>query len=297
LDPLSVNVLNNYASDLFARGRYEESDRVMQRIRAIAPNVYNYARSWQAWQRGMPSEAIFALLDGLEFDPNDRRIPGGLTNMFGLLGFHDESLRHASESLHYLPYQWISDWETLLDIAQENYSANPDNRRAIAALGQAFLASGDLEAATPHLERYVSGFGDGVGPNVLLAGYVALIRQANGDLEGAQEILDSLKVRYERAMVGGLDNNNNRMTDALINLLEGRETDALTALATLGTGVEPQVAASLRLLTSLKDNPRFDEILKKQAAHFAEEREKLLTRICDENGWENWKPLPRTCER
>ena len=296
LDPLSVNVLNNYASALFARGRYEESDRVMQRIKAIAPNMYNYRRSWQAWQRGSPSEATFALLDGLEFDPDDRRIPGGLTNMFGLLGFHDESLRHASEALRYLPYQWISDWETLLDIAQVNYSANPDNRSTIAALGQAFLASGDREAATPHLEQYVRGFGDGIGPNVLLAGYVALIRQANGDLDGAQEILDPLKARYERAMAGGLDTNNNRLTDALISLLEGREADALTALATLGTGVEPQVAASLRLLTSLKDNPLFDEILEKQAAHFAEEREKLLTRICDENGWENWKPLPNTCE-
>jgi TolB-like protein/Tfp pilus assembly protein PilF len=297
LDPLSVNVLNNYAMSLFGRGQYDENDRVMLRIKAIAPPFYNYTRSWQLWQRGMPSEAIFALLDGLEADPDDQRIPGGLANMFGLLGFHQESLRHASESNRYLPYQWISDWQTVLDIRKEEYARNPDDRRAMANLGQALLASGDAEAATPHLERYVQGFEDRIGPSTEAAGYVALIRKANGDEKGAGKILDAFKARHERALTGGLDNNSIRILEAMISLIEGRQEDALTALDGLsrGMGIEPQVVASLRLLTPVNDDAQFDEILATQENHFADERQRLMTRICGNDGRESWQPLPETC--
>jgi Tfp pilus assembly protein PilF len=122
LDPLSIVALNNYVTTLFARGQYDEVNRIMQRMKAIAPQFYNFARSWMAWQRGMPAEAVYALLDGLDIDPEDRRIPAGLTNMFGLLGLHDEAVRQSRQSDRYLPYQWISDWATVLEIAQENYS-------------------------------------------------------------------------------------------------------------------------------------------------------------------------------
>ena len=297
LDPLSVNVLNNYAMALFQRGRYDESDNFMQRIKAIGPAFYYYMKSWQAWQRGMPSEAIFALLDGLDIDPNDRRMPGGLTNMFGLLGIHDEALRHATGSLRYLPYQWISDWPTVVEIAQDDHSSNPDNRRAIAALGQAFLASGDVHAAAPQLERYLRGFEDSVGPSTLIAGFVALIQQANGNMADVAVILDQLKDRHERALAGGLDNNNIRTLAAMISLIEGDLSSALVALDALsrGSGIEPHVVASLRVLTPLRDDPQFDEILTAQAARFAEEHERLLARICGNDGRANWQPLPETC--
>ncbi len=297
LDPLSANVLNNYAIALFQRGQYDESDNFMQRIKAIGPAFYYYMKSWQAWQRGMPSEAIFALLDGLDIDPNDRRMPGGLTNMFGLLGIHDEALRHATGSLRYLPYQWISDWPTVVEIAQDDHSSNPDNRRARAALGQAFLASGDVHAAAPQLERYIRGFEDGVGPSTLIAGFVALIQQANGNMADVAVILDQLKDRHERALAGGLDNNNIRTLAAMISLIEGDLSSALVALDALsrGSGIEPHVVASLRVLTPLRDDPQFDEILTAQAARFAEEHERLLARICGNDGRANWQPLPETC--
>ena len=297
LDPMSASVLNNYATALFRRGKYDDNDRVLQRLKAIGPQFYNFVKSWQAWQRGMPSEAVFALLDGLDFDPDDRRIPAGLTNMFGLLGLHDESLRQASESFRYLSYQWNSDWATLLEVAQSNHSKNPGNRRAIAALGQAYLASGDVEAATSHLERFVKEFEDGVGPSTLTAGYVALIRTANGDEEGARTILNGLKARHERALTGGLDDNNTRTLEAMISLINGSNEAALAALDGLsqGMGIEPQVVASLRLLTPLNDDARFDEILTKQKNHFAEERDRLLDRICGDEGWQSWRPLPETC--
>ena len=60
-------------------------------------------------------------------------------------------------------------------------------------------------------------------------------------------------------------------------------------------GIEPQVVASLRLLTPLNDDARFDEILTKQKNHFAEERDRLLDRICGDEGWQSWRPLPETC--
>lgn len=217
--------------------------------------------------------------------------------MFGLLGLHDEAVRHASDSNRYLPYQWISDWQTVLDIRKEEYARNPENRRAMANLGQALLASGDVEAATLLLERYVKGFTDGVGPNTIIAGYVALIRKANGDEKGAEEIHDVFKARHERAMVGGLDNNSIRTLEAMISLIEGRQEDALAALNLLshGMGVEPQIVASLRLLAPVNDDAQFDEILAIQENHFAEERQRLMTRICGNDGWENWRPLLDTC--
>ena len=147
------------------------------------------------------------------------------------------------------------------------------------------------------MENYVNGFADGVGPNTLIAGYVALIRKANGDKKGAEKILDVLKARRDRAVAGGLDNNSMRALKAMISFVEGRQKDALAALDGLsrGSGIEPQVVASLRLLTPVNDNAQFDKILATQTNHFAEERQRLMMRICGNDIRENWQPLPETC--
>jgi hypothetical protein len=83
----------------------------------------------------------------------------------------------------------------------------------------------------------------------------------------------------------------------MISLIEGHQEDALAALDGLshGMGIEPQVAASLRLLTPVNDDAQFDEILATQENHFAEERQRLMTRICGNAGRESWQPLSETC--
>ena len=58
-------------------------------------------------------------------------------------------------------------------------------------------------------------------------------------------------------VAGELDNNNIRALTAMISLIEGRQSDALDALDALphGSGVEPQVVASLCQLTPLAMTP------------------------------------------
>jgi hypothetical protein len=99
-------------------------------------------------------------------------------------------------------------------------------------------------------------------------------------------------------LAGGLNNNSLRKLESVISLLERRQSEALVALEALsrGSGIEPQVVASLRQLTPLNDDARFDEILAQQVAHFADERRRLLARICGNDGWESWQPMPQTCE-
>ena len=297
LDPLSVPATANYATTLFSLGRHEESAKVLTRLQSISPPSFNYVSSWQAYQKGEPADAMFFLLDGLDIEPENRRIPQGLANMFGMMSVHEESVRHAADSIRWLPFEWNGDFETMVTLAREDFDANPGSLYWHSRLGIALLANGNTEEAMLQLEQYLSNFDDGVGSNVWIAAYVALHRQANADVAGANLILDELKSRYERTVSGGIDDNNSRTLSAAISLIEGRQDDAFVALDALsrGSGVQPNHAASLRALTPLVDDPRFDRLLEDQATRWAAQREKLLARICGDETWVEWDPLPGTC--
>jgi TolB-like protein/Flp pilus assembly protein TadD len=297
LDPLSIGALNNYAGALFAQGRYEESAAVLERMKAISAPSYYYMSSWQAYQKGEPADALFLLLDGFDIEPENRRIPHGFANMFGLMGIHEESVRHSAHSIRWLPYQWNGDFETMVNISREEFDAHPDNRYWLMRLGIALLAAGDVESAMSYLQQYVDGFEDGAGPNINVAGYVALYRQSNRDERGAGKILARLKTRHDRAVAGGIDDNNVRRLRTMISLIEGRQADALNALDALsrGSGIEPDLVASLRALTPIADDARFNEILEQQATRWNAQQKKLLVRVCGDETWEEWDPLPGTC--
>jgi tetratricopeptide (TPR) repeat protein len=266
-------------------------------MKVISPPNYYYQSSWQAYQRGEPAEALFLLLDGFDMDPSDRRIPQGFANMFGLMGLYEESKRYAAHSIRRLPYMWAADFEEMLRVAREDHAASPDNRFLTARLGIALLASGDVQAGMPYLEKYVSQFDDGVGPYIRVAGFVGLHRQKMGDAEGAAAVLDGIKSSYAQQVSAGINDNPLRIRRAFIALLEGGYEDALTALDDLsrGSGVDPEMAAALRLLTGLGDDGRFDKILSDQASRWDGQRRKMLARICGEDNWSEWDPLPGTC--
>lgn len=297
LDPLSIPALNNYAGALFSQGRYAESAQVLQRMKAIHPPSYFYMSSWQAYQKGETANALFYLLDGYDLEPENRRIPMGFANMFGLMDIHEEAVRHAAPSIRWLPHRWNGDFETMVEIGREDHAASPDSRYLVSRLGIALLAAGDVGAAMQYLETYIGNYEDGVGPNVQLGGYVALYRQSNGNDDGTTVILNELRARYEQSVAGGIDDNPARKLRTMISLIEGRQADAFEALDALsrGSGVEPDLAASLRALTPLVDDPRFDEILADQTARWAMQREQLMARICGDENWKEWDPLPDTC--
>jgi len=297
LDPLSVSALNNQVAALFAQGRYDERDKVALRMKAISPPNYFYMTSWQAWQSGNPADALFALLDGLDFEPENRRIPGGLANMFGLMGVHEESVRHAPASVNWLPFMWIADFETMVRLAREDYASNPNNRSFKVQLGLSLLAAGEVDEAMQILESYLTSLDDGVGASVSIAMYIALHRQANNDVAGVDHILKELKARLRKSNDGGINDTGAARLRAAIGLLEGRESDALDGFESLSkrSGIEPRDVASLRALTSLVDEPRFIEILDAQAKRWATQREKMMARVCGDENWVEWDPLPGTC--
>jgi TolB-like protein/tetratricopeptide (TPR) repeat protein len=298
LDPLSVNALNNYAGALFAQGRHEDSAKVLERMRAISPPNFYYMSSWLAYQKGQTTDAMFFLMDGFDLDPESRRIPQGFANMFGLMGVHEEAVRHSAQSIRWLPYQWNSDFDTMVRIGREDHEANPANRYYLLRYGIALLAAGQVDESMVVLEQYLGNFNDGAGPDAFPAGYVALYRQANSDADGADTIHKELNRRLQLAVEGGVDDNPTRQLRIMVGLLEGRQDDALDALDDLsrGSGVQPDHEASLRYLTNLGDEPRFVEILAAQATRWAAQREKLMARICGDENWQEWDPLPSTCE-
>jgi len=299
LDPLAIVPQGNYVHALFRRGRYDELGPGMERMKTLGPHYYAYARYWHQWHQGQYSDAIITLMEGRDSEPEFRPLETGLTYIFSVLDLRTESERLLNQSDRKIPWQWQGNWEKVIEFALENYLANPDDLRAVAALGEAYLAGGNIESATPLLERYIQGFDDGIGPSASIAGYVALLRQARGESNEVPSILEGLKAREERAIVGGLDNVDLDMLTIMIALIEGQEDKAMDAIQKVasGPGLTPPLVASLRLLTPLKDSRRLDDILIAQAAHIANERAKTLERICGGTNWKNWEPLPETCEQ
>jgi len=299
LDPLALAPQGNYVHALFRRGRYDELEPGMQRIKAIGLHFWAYSRYWHQWHQGQFSDAIVTLMEGRESEPAFRPLETGLIYMFSALDLRAESERLLNQADRKIPWQWQGNWETVIGFALEDYQANPDDRLTVAALGEAYLAGGDLESAAPLLERYIESFEDGVGPSAQIAGYVTLLRQAKGDANDISLILETLKAREERAIDGGLVNIELDLMTAMIALIEDNEEKALDALQKIaaGPGIARPLVASLRLLTPLKDSKRFDDILTAQAAHIASERVKTLERICGGANWKNWQPLPETCEQ
>jgi hypothetical protein len=251
------------------------------------------------WHKGQYADAIVQILDGRDGGQSYRPLQTGLIYMFGLVGLDEESERILSPADQQIPWQWQENWELLTRLAQEDYLAHPEDLRKISALGKALLASGDIESAATYLERYVNVFDDGTGPSPEIAGYVALIRRESGQQDGATAILNELKKREDLALSAGLNNSDQQLLSAMIALMEDDQDRALDSLERIarGPGIHPQVTASLRYLTSLSGNSRFKGLLEDQAAHRSSERRKLLGRICGDQQWQEWKPLPSTCER
>ncbi len=299
LDPLSLVPVGNYVHELFLRARYEEMEPYMQRVRDHGEHFYSYSRYWHLWHKGQYADAIVQILDGRDSGQSYRPLQTGLIYMFGLVGLDEESERILSPADQQIPWQWQENWELLTRLAQEDYLAHPEDLRKISALGKALLASGDIESAATYLERYVNVFDDGTGPSPEIAGYVALIRRESGQQDGATAILNELKKREDLALSAGLNNSDQQLLSAMIALMEDDQDRALDSLERIarGPGIHPQVTASLRYLTSLSGNSRFKGLLEDQAAHRSSERRKLLGRICGDQQWQEWKPLPSTCER
>lgn len=298
LDPLSAVVLNNYAVSLFTRDRFSESDLVLERMKTVDLTFYNYTCSWQAWQRGKPAEALIYQLKIEDKTPGDRRAWGRLTNMFGLLGFRQEAMRYAQNSnrLMMLAYVWFSDLTQAAVVATENYEDSTDDPQLLVEMALAVLAVGDVDLAARHFERYMERFEDGVGPNDEIAGFAALMRKAKGDEAGIKHILRRLNDQLARGLSGGLNSHKVKLLRLMTAVLEDRSTDALAALETIsrGPGLTPQFVSSLQHLTPLSEDPYFEEILRRQAIRFAQEREKFLTYLKTEDKFENWQPLPTT---
>ena len=297
LDPLSLVPVGNYVHELFLRARYQEMEPYMQRVRDHGEHFYSYSRYWHLWHKGQYADAIVQILDGRDSGQSYRPLQTGLIYMFGLVGLDEESERILNPADQQIPWQWQENWELLTRLAQEDYLAHPDDLRKISALGKALLASGDIESAATYLERYVNVFDDGTGPSPEIAGYVALIRRESGQQDGATAILNELKKREDLALSGGMNNSDQQLLSAMIALMEDDQDRALDSLERIarGPGIHPQVTASLRNLTSLSKNSRFKGLLEDQAAHRSSERRKLLERICNQETWEQWDPLPQTC--
>ena len=267
-------------------------------MKAVDLDFYHYTSSWQTWQRGKPAEALIQLLKIEDKTPDDRRAWGGLTNMFGLLGFSQEAMRYAQKSnqLMLLVYGWFSELVQAAEVAKETYEGSPDNPQSLVDMGLAVLAFGNVDAAAQHFERYMERFEDGVGPSIEIAGFAALTRRAKGDEAGTKHILSSFNDQLAGGLAGGLNSHNIKLLKVMTAILEDRSADALAALETMsrGPGLTPQFVSSMRHLTSLPENPYFEEILRRQAVRFAQEREKFLTYLGTEAKFENWQPLPTT---
>jgi len=298
LDALAIVPQGNYVHALFRRGRYDDLGPGLERVKALGPHYYAYSRYWHQWHQGQYSDAIITLIEGRESEPEFRPLETGLTYMLSVVDLRTESERLLNRADRKIPWQWQGDWEKVIEFALEDFSANPDDLRTVAALGQAYLAGGDIESATPLLERYTQAFDDGIGPLISIAGYVGLIRQIKGDANGVASMLESLKAREKRAIVGGLDNVDLDVLTMMAALVEGNEEKALDATEKIATGpgVDPSMVASLRGLTQLNNNARFDQILDAQAAHMTSERARILERICGGATWKNWQPLRSTCD-
>lgn len=307
LDPLSIPGLGNYVSALIFRGRLDEARRQVDKLSRLNPGLYLRLSAVLAGLGGNESAYALGTLDALLVDP-DRS---------SYWNYLEESLARMNLAAEAFSIQESTRWGTLLLLGQhdeamsdfeQRITENPDQlaRASIKArYGLTLAAAGDYDHAGPLLnEAWQSSDGKINAQGAFRPGQaMALIQilRAASEEEKVSELLAAMRDYVNRRKEAGITfTTHSTSVDYIEGITAYLSGQRETGISLIARAVDDGKFLLLwqAYLQPLYDDPNFAPIKAKQLERQAQEREKFLAVVCNNNPYsEVWQPEESTCEQ
>ena len=305
LDPLSVPTIVYYLQGLIERGRFDEANEILEKIRPLFPHVYAYRQGSLLSVGGEVSHAVFGSLEALKIDPTFTYVNGGLAFRLARLGLGEEALSAMEDPLPLLA-SYLGNAGLAIDIATERLAANPASVAARHDLGLALAGAGEFERATPYLEEAWRRSGGRISKRsdvfqTMSALALIAARRQGGNEAGVGELVDAIHDNVRRYRDAGIVGDGRSygpdFEEGLALYFSG---DYENGLAGIARGMQAGVflPPGQAYLAPLYSDPEFAPARARQDRQRMQERTKVLDRLCTDNPYATvWQPAEGTCRR
>jgi len=244
--------------------------------------------------QGKPAEALGWMLRARAVDPQNSFINRYGSTIFGALDLLPEAMRLREDMLQWA-YMSLTMWPELLADSHESVADDPSNPEKQLYLADALHLSGEIEEAQALYEDLLlraqgrvirDGFRDSGAPTAR----AAFGRFRAGDRAGAALLAELAGDDQRQKSLAGRRNGEYFRTAALLEALDGNETEALNNIEyALAAGLTERSVFSEPAFESFRESPEFVAL--------AVERKEALQMLCFSNPVaESWQPLAETCE-
>ena len=299
MDPLSVLTLNNYTNELMLRRRYDAVEPVLDRLTQIDPARGASFRGWMFITQGQAAKGVEAPLRAIELDPDNLRIRSQAAWSLWNLG-HKE----AGENIWPFPDNFLglvgfgTDFEYILELAQENYDKDPNNLSALEDLAWGHWRVGNREEGLRLVNQYLDSLGETRRPIDGANMLIAFDARNRGDEETMLARIGPVEKRFDEQITSGVDVFWVHMMKAMI--LEMRGQSRLTILDHLEKATTRGILPIERLayvydVMGWNDDPDLMALQQRHRSYMLAERSKLLDVACGPDGFEAWQPSVAEC--
>jgi TolB-like protein/tetratricopeptide (TPR) repeat protein len=304
LDPIHAPTVYGYVNALANRGRLQEAEREIDKVKNIYPALHQFYKSILPRVRDAEWSAdTLTNLDFLLAHPNHHLTRAELGMQFAVLGLEQEALAAAEGRWPGVPGMLGRPGDAVT-IMEQRLAEDPGYVRNRYVLADYLAAAGEYARARPILEemwhrngRKVTDYG--IFRTTNAAALTVILRDA-GESSMAEELVAAMRdevLRKEHAGILRIQFVSSVDFDAgLTELLAGERERGLALIAKAvndGYFVRPGVA----YLQELYDDPGFTMIRAVQKDRQTREREKFLAIVCTDNPYEEiWRPAEGTCE-
>ena len=161
MDPLSVLTLNNYTNQLMIRRRFDALGPVLDRLTQIDPARGASFKGFAYIIQGRAADGVEQPLRAIELDADNLRIRSQAAWGLWNLGHKDAGLSIWPFPENVFDLVSIgSDFDYILELAQENYARDPNNPGALDDLAWAHWDVGNREEALRLATQYLDGLGE-----------------------------------------------------------------------------------------------------------------------------------------
>jgi len=298
MDPLSVLTLNNYTNELVLRRRFDAAEPVLDRLTQIDPARGASFKGWVFITQGRAAEGVAQPLRAIEMDPDNLRIRSQAAWGLWNLGH-----KKAGESVWPFPDNLLdlvevgTDFEYVLELAQENYDKDPDNLTALEDLAWAYWDAGNREEGLRLAKQYLDGLGETRRPIDGANMMFALDAMLRGDEKAMLARIGPVEERFDEQIASGVQVFWVHLMKAIILEMKGQSGLALDHLekATTRSVMPIERLAYVYDFMGWNDDPDFVALQQRHRNYMLAERSKLLAAACGPDGFEAWQPSAAQC--
>lgn len=300
IDPLSVIGRLNAVSFIAIGGEPERALAIARSLEAQSPWASHVAQARAYRAEGLHDRELEQLLLAYALDSRDLLVNFEISNVFSRAGLYEESTR-IDRKVRPWALLNAARFEEAEQALREELRADPGSLEITTSLAESIY----------HQERYAeavelwrqalieTNYGEAVysnGGRLSTAQLVHSLQQL-GQEEAANQQLEVLQQLEANVGAAGMINRGWDFGQTLLAMLDGDKAAALDALQQADAkGFEALDLLNEPILKPLSTEPAFEIVRQNVAGRAADNRQAVLTLICQNNPVPDyWRPLEATC--